>query len=306
MNVIWLVGPLEPQTVQMLSVLSQIDPKTLDPSNWAEDFKPFTLFHLVTFLACIAVMAAASVLGRMWYHTPKENRFRMGWATFCVLYQIGVSIFWFWPGNFTWARSIPLMLCDLAAFIAAYAMFRPDQRWALTMLYFWGLGLSTQAFFTPVLQHGYMHDEYWRFWIGHIVIVGSAIYAVVVLRYRPSVRDWVQAMLITIAYAIVVVITNLVIDGLQLLPVGERANYGYLGNTSPKNPTIIDKLGTWPTRIFLVAGIVMSVFAILWAVWRPVRTMVKTLIAVGAVAGAIVATVYFNAPAKPETPASRP
>lgn len=290
----------------LTSVLGQVEPKTLDPSNWAQDFKPFTVFHLVTVAVCVAIMAVASVVGRLWYHTPKENRFRIGWAMFCLLYQIGVSIYWFWPGNFTWARSLPLMLCDLAAFIAAYAMFRPDQRWALTMLYFWGIGLSSQAFVTPVLQDGYMHDSYWRFWIGHIVIVGSAIYAVAVLRYRPSTRDWIQASLITIAYAILVVIVNLVIDAMHVLPAGVRANYGYIGNTTPRNPTIIDNLGTWPLRIFLVAGIVMSVFAILWAVWRAVRTMVKTLIVVGVVAGAIVATVHFNTPAAGSSPQLKP
>lgn len=237
-----------------------------DPGNWAQDFVPFTLFHLITSLACVAVMVAASIMGLMWRGTPRERRFRTGWAIFVLLYQIFVTIFWFLPGNFTWTRSLPLMLCDLAAFLAALAMFRPS-RPLLTILYFWGIGLSTQAFVTPVLLQGYGHGAYWRFWIGHIAIVGSAIYAVVVLRYRPTRQDLGLAIGVTIVYAIVVTIVNQVMDRLQFLPPGTFANYGYIGNSTPTNPTVLDKLGPWPQRVFIVAAIVISGYTLLWAIW---------------------------------------
>lgn len=257
-------------------------------ANWAEDFVPFTLFHLVTVSACVVVMVAASVIGWALRDTPRERAFRHGWATAVLLYQTYVTVHWLLPANATWERSLPLMLCDLAAFLAAYAMYRPDHRWALTVLYFWGIGLSTQAFITPVLEVGYSYGGFWRFWLGHIAIVGSSIYALVVLRYRPTFRDLVLAVLVSVAYAIVAVIANLTIDALGLIRGGGAANYGYLGNTRPEHPTMIDRLGPWPGRIGIIAAIVVNVFVLMWAVWQRGRVR---LIGLGVVAAASVAIV---------------
>lgn len=269
-------------------------PVGMSAANWAEDFVPFTLFHLVTVAACVLVMAGASVIGTLLRDTPRERLFRHGWATLVLLYQVYVTVHWLLPANATWERSLPLMLCDLAAFLAAFAMYRPDHRWALTMLYFWGIGLSTQAFFTPVLTLGYSYGGFWRFWLGHIAIVGSAIYALVVLRYRPGLRDLVLAVLVTVAYAIVVVIANLTIDAMGLIRGGGAANYGYLGNTRPQNPTMIDRLGPWPGRIGIIAAIVVSVFVLLWAVWQRGKVRLWGLGAVAAASGAIVLAAWLH------------
>lgn len=246
-----------------------VDPATLNPSDWASDFKPFTLFHLVTVAAFGLVMALWCWWGRraMRRHHDDERRFRrvVGWAI--LVYQVWFLMRYFFPGNFTWERSLPWMLCDLAALLAGATLIW-HKRWMRAVLYFWAIGLSTQAFFTPILQDGYSTLRYWTFWLGHTAIVGAAIYDLVVHRFRPSARDLAIGVGASLGYALVAIGLNLTIDRLKLLPPGSFANYGYLGNSTPSNPTLMDKLGPWPQRVFVVTAIVMTLYVALWAVWR--------------------------------------
>jgi len=230
------------------------------PGDWWSTFVPFTLFHLLTVLACGAVMFSAAVYGHWHRGTAREVRFRRGWGWCVLAYQVYTTIFY--ASQCTLERSLPLQLCDLAAFVAAGAMLTPA-RWLRTLLYFWGIGLSTQAFATPIIHDGLGTLRFWMFWIGHVAIVGSAVYDIVVGGYRPGRRDLLTAIALTAAYAAVVFILDIIAG----------TNYGYLGNTRPDNPTIIDRLGPWPGRVAIIAAIVLADFVLLWAVWPAGRAL---------------------------------
>lgn len=230
--------------------------------DWLHRFAPFTLMHLATAAACVAAMACSCRLGRSWRGTPREARFRHAWG-WCILLYKAVETAWYnWPGKFDVAESLPLQLCDLAAPVAALAMLTQRRFWR-TMLYFWGLGLSTQGFLTPVVQTGLASLKFWMFWVSHTMIVGSAAYDVAVLGYRPRWRDACIAAGTSISYALAATGVNLAFD----------VNYGYLGRSKPENPTIIDKLGPWPGRAFIVAAIVLADIFILWAAWAILRRL---------------------------------
>lgn len=223
-------------------------------------FAPFTLMHLATVAACVAAMACSCRLGRSWRGTPRERRFRHAWGWSILAYKLAETSWYNWPGNFDLAESLPLQLCDLAAPVAAMAMLTQRRFWR-TMLYFWGLGLSTQGFLTPVVQTGLASLKFWMFWVSHTMIVGSAAYDLAVLRYRPRWRDACVAAGTSIAYALAATGVNLAFD----------VNYGYIGRSKPENPTIIDKLGPWPGRAFIVGGIVIADIVVLWAPWAFIR-----------------------------------
>lgn len=224
------------------------------PDDWWSTFVPFTLFHLVCVAACAAAVLAAAAYGHWHRGTPREARFRLGWGWAVLAYQVYTTIFY--ASQCTIQRSLPLQLCDLAAFVAAFAMLT-QRRWLRTLLYFWGIGLSTQAFATPIIHDGLGSLRFWMFWIGHIAIVGSAVYDILVGLYRPSRRDLFTAIGLTMAWAALVFTLNIIAE----------TNYGYIGNTRPDNPTIVDKLGPWPGRVVLIALIVIADFTLLWAVW---------------------------------------
>ena len=172
------------------------------------------------------------------------------------------------PEHFTWRQSLPLQLCDLTTFIAGLAMvthWRPLR----TMLYFWGIGLSTQAFISPIIQMGLGSIWYWLFWIGHTAIVGSAVYDIIVCGYRPRGRD--LALGLTVSY--IYTMSMFYMDVWLTQAVGEPINYGFVGPSKPENPTIMDKLGAWPGRVAVMCAIVIAEYILLWAVWPAVRRL---------------------------------
>lgn len=226
------------------------------PTDIFVSFQPFTPFHALTVLACFAAMAAASGLGRSWRGTDRERRFCTTWAWAVLAFQTAVSIYWLLPANFDLNYSLPLQLCDLAAFVAPLALLT-QRRPLRTLLYFWGIGLSTQAFFTPIVTTGLASLHFWLFWIGHVVIVGSAIYDVAVRGYRPGLRDLAFASAFSVALTLAMVALNIALG----------SNYLYVGDSSPENPTLVDKLGPWPLRIIPMMALGLTVYLIIWAVW---------------------------------------
>ena len=247
--------------------------------DWAVEFHAFTPQHLVTLLAFVGLMAGSCWLGRRWLPRDADGvrvpplargtrpgaggpdwewRFRLVWIGTTIAWQAMATVWYLLPRNFDWYESLPLHLCDLAAWVAPLALLT-QRRWLRSLLYFWGIGLSTQAFFTPVVEGGYGQFSYWLFFVGHTHIVGSAVYDVVVLGYRPRLRDWGVVTVLSLAWIVPVTVFNVLMD----------VNYGYTGNTAPGGTTLIDYLGPWPWRlgtIFLGAQVLFGVVFVPWVV----------------------------------------
>lgn len=234
---------------------------TSTPADCFTSFAPFTLFHIVTVAACLAAMLASSWYGHLHRGTPRERAIRLSWGWSVIAYQTLVTIWWFLPANYDIQISLPFQLCDLAAFVAGFALVT-QQRWLRSLLYFWGIGLSTQAFCTPTVREGLGTVHYWLFWVGHTAIVGSAVYDLVVGGFRPRLRDFLSAWAVTIGYA----------AGAVPLNVALGVNYGFVGNMEPQ-PGLVGKLGAWPGRVFVLFAIVTLDYLMLWAVWPLARRL---------------------------------
>ena len=256
--------------------------------DWAVEFHAFTPQHLVTLMVLVGLMAGSCWLGRRWLPrdggrvpslargAPRsgpgpslarggrpgaggadwEWRLRLVWIGTTIAWQAMALVWYLLPRNFDWYESLPLHLCDLAAWVAPLALLT-QLRWLRSLLYFWGIGLSTQAFFTPVVEGGYGHFTYWLFFVGHLHIVGSAVYDVVVLGYRPRLRDWGVVTLLSLAWIVPVTVFNVLMD----------VNYGYTGNTAPGGTTLIDYLGPWPWRIGTIVLGSQVLFAAVFVPW---------------------------------------
>ncbi len=220
------------------------------------DFTPFSAFHVMTAGALIVLMAASAYVGTRWRGTAREARLRRAWIASIALFQAVVIAWFLSPRHFDIQESLPLQVCDLVPWIACLALWARGRAWR-ALLYFWGIGLSTQAFFTPIVEEGLGHPKFWFFWLGHTQIVGSAIYDVVVLRYRPTAKDLGIASAALTAYALAMI-------GLD---VALGVNYVYVGNMTPPRPTIIDRLGPWPMRVVWLGLIAHGVMAASWAAW---------------------------------------
>lgn len=232
-----------------------------DSFDWAREFRPFTPFHWITSGTCAALIVASCILGSRWRATARERRLRLAWAGFVFLVQAVVCVYFI--AEMGVSRGLPFQICDLAGWVAGVALLT-RARTARVILYYWGIVLSTQAFVTPIIQgtgSGYMAPYYWAFWLQHLTIVGSAVYEVVVLRFRPTWRDCAFAVAVTSAWVAVMFVFNRAMG----------TNYVFVGPSTPNAPTILDALGPYPWRVLWIAAIAISAFAVSTGVWADNR-----------------------------------
>ncbi|MGE3107488.1 MAG: TIGR02206 family membrane protein [Phycisphaerales bacterium] len=231
------------------------------PLAWLDTFRPFTLQHAVCGGACLAIMFGVSYLGLSLKRKSGADsvasdcmRLAIGWLG--IAYWIGSNIWWNWPGNYDLQRSLPIQVCDLAGLIGPLALLiRARALRAIT--YFWGIALSTQGFIQPVLTKGAAYTEFWLFWANHTIVVGTAVYDVIARGFRPAWRDYFLAAAAILAYLVIILPIDIV----------WHLNYGYVGNTTPENRTIIDDLGPWPLRILPLSVIALGVMAAIQVPW---------------------------------------
>lgn len=225
-------------------------------------FEPFSVTHLAVVVAHGLIMLALVGLGRVARGTRAGERLHAWWAWFVVAVQACNVLYWCTPPRLDPADSLPLHVCDLAGLVAPLALLARARVWR-TVLFYWGLGLSTQAFVTPVIRDGPETVRFHLFFFSHLTIIATPLYDFFVRDYRPRWKDLALITVISMAYLGAMVALN--------APTGW--NYGYVGQSKPDNPTVIDKLGPWPLRLLWMTLMVHALFAILtwvacWPVWR--------------------------------------
>ena len=231
-------------------------------------FTPFTATHLVAVGVCIAAIGLFILTGKQ-ADERRERLVARTWATLWLVQQAIATVYWLLPAQFDVGKSFPIHLCDVAGWLGPFALLVAQSRrtrWLRTVLYFWGIGLSTQAFFTPTLEQGPGDFRFWLFWISHTQIVGAALYDIVARGYRPDARDFKVAIIASLCWAVPIVLLNWA-TGL---------NYGYLGKEL-EGTTILNALPPWPWRIVAVMGIVLALFTVLWGVWPLSRVLAGRL-----------------------------
>jgi len=229
----------------------------------AAAFHPFTPTHYLTTGTYLTLMLALVLLGRALRNTPHQRTLERAWFSFVLIIQAFNIIFWSTPPRLQLASSLPLHICDLAGIFAVFttlSWLRENRitdhsiaRTLRTIMFFWGIGLSTQAFITPVITDGPSSVRFHIFFLSHFTIVATPLYDFLVRRYRPTARDLGIILLVTLVY------------GALIIPLNAATgwNYGYAGNTKPENPTLIDKLGPYPLRLLWMLFIVTGLYAIL-------------------------------------------
>lgn len=216
--------------------------------------------HAAAVLACAAVTVTAIALGRRaGPHTAAETLGRRTVAALGISLWVVYVIYFLLPPHFDPATSLPFQLCDLAAAAAVLALLTA-RRAFITLVVFWGLALSSWGFITPILTQGPASARFWLFWLLHLLIVGAAFYFLVVHRYRPRARDLALAIGVSLTYGLLAFSANALFG----------SNYGFLGPTTPRNPTPLDYLGAWPLRALWITLLAIGAMTAVWAVLRTV------------------------------------
>lgn len=236
--------------------------------RWLADFVPYSAQHAATLLIFGLAMAIGIAVGRRCRGTPKELAWRRAWGTTAVITQSIELYWWCRPGHFDIETSLPLAMCDLMAWVSTLWLLSHDgsqfQRVLSSLMYFGGLCLSSQAFLTPILREGEGMGtlRYWFFFIGHTHIVGAALYALIVLGFRPDWRACRTAVICGVFYVIMAVSANAVIGG--------EANYGFLGHKEVQ-PAVVKLAGPYPWKILWMSVVVTVLFVLFTLPWVMVR-----------------------------------
>jgi hypothetical integral membrane protein (TIGR02206 family) len=223
-----------------------------------EVFVQFGGLHLFTVAVCALLIALFAIAGRVLRERSAEAKLRKSWAVFALIYWFVYIIWWNWNG-LDIDGGLPLHLCDFNGLVAPLALLTLN-RWARATLYFWTFTLSLQAFIQPVLAVGPVHLPFWSFWIGHTIIMASAVYDIVVMGFRPDSRDVGRVLVVSLAYVAFVTPINLTLG----------TNYGFIGNPPPGKaiPPFIDAMGPWPRRAVIVMGLAVVGFVLALLPWR--------------------------------------
>ncbi|MEI7657768.1 MAG: TIGR02206 family membrane protein [Phycisphaerae bacterium] len=208
-----------------------------------QHFAPYSMTHLLTVVACAVICLA---IWRLASAPDREPGVRRWWIRGIIVVQAANAIFFATHQPFDWAVALPLQVCDIVGWVAAWSL-ATDRRLPRTILVFAGLLLCGQAFVTPTLSEGPATLRFWLFFATHLQVVASAFYEVIIRGYTPSLRDAAAAWGVLFAYAMLMVPLNLATGW----------NYGYVGPGRPGAFTAIDVLGPWPFRL-LVMGVILA------------------------------------------------
>jgi hypothetical integral membrane protein (TIGR02206 family) len=227
-----------------------------------DTFRSFGALHAGT-LGAIALLIAVAILVA-WRRAPSLRptamERAMGWAYLAA--WATTFAFLAFPPLLDPPKTYPLQLCHWTG-LAAGLYLIARWRWLRPIVYFWGLALCTQALITPTLIEGPAIWPFWFFWATHGLIVGVAAYDVIVLGYRPGLRDYGIACAAAAAYVAMILPVNLAFGW----------NYGFVGPSKPDVPTLVDLLGPWPERLAIIVPLVAGVMFLLLLPWMLARRL---------------------------------
>lgn len=220
-------------------------------------FVPYTGLHLTTVIVCFSLIALAIYAGRQAPTAAAERQLRHAIAWFGLIVWVAYNTAWNWNG-IDLHEGLPLQLCDVGGIVAPLALLTLHP-WLRAALYFWTFTLTIQAFIQPTVTQGPASPLFWGFWAAHTIIVGCAVYDLIVLRFRPQWADLKRAYAVSGAYVAAVLPVNLMIG----------ANYGFVGNPPDDRPIppFVAMLGPWPGRAVILVGLAGLAFLLVLLPW---------------------------------------
>lgn len=215
----------------------------------AQRFELFGVVHLTTLFVILAVSVGLPLMVRKAGTAPKQ---RVAAALALLLIGQEVSRVWLGlkhTGSFT-PELLPLHLCTAAVYLSAW-MLLGRSRGVYEVVYFWGLGGTTQALLTPDLEHNFPHPAFLKFFLGHGLIIAAVMYATIVFRFRPYLRSIPKVAFITLLYT----------AGVAMVNALWGTNFLYL-SSKPAQASLLDYFGPWPWYLIGLFGAALVSFVI--------------------------------------------
>lgn len=224
--------------------------------SWAvARFGAYGVSHWVALAVFAAGCVALVLIGRSQRGTAEARGFGKALTLTAVLVVIATQAYALLPGEFNLKYSLPLQLCDLAWMTAVYALWT-HRRWAVSLTYYWGLTLTTQAILTPDLAAEFPDPVFLLFWAMHLLVVWAAVHLTWGVGLTPDWRSYRTALLVTAGWAAAMLGFNALAG----------TNYGYL-NAKPPSASILDLLGPWPWYVVVEIVVIVTAWALVTWPW---------------------------------------
>ncbi len=232
--------------------------------GWVHDHLGESIRHVLLYASLVVTCGLVVGVGR-WSRTRGVGVARQvdrAWAGVLLGVWAVMVASYLRPARFGWDTSLPLHICQLVILSALIGLLHPG-RLPRTIVYFWGLGLSSQTFIYVKSMGGLTHFDTYIGWGYHEANVAAVAYEVLVRRYRPTWRDWrVNAGCIGL-YAVLV----------GSIDAALGADYGLIGRQTLYAP--ITAFGPWPARVVwlaLTSAALTAVLALAWPRNWPARS----------------------------------
>ena len=217
---------------------------------------PFQLFGTAHLLALSVIAALALGLPLLLRRRAPGMVTSVAWLLGALLLAQEVAqAAWLWRSLGLGLHLLPLDLCTLSVFFTAWVLITRSRR-IYEIVYFWGLGGTTQALVTPELFQGFPSAAFMFFFAGHGLVVIGVVYATFVLRLRPYPRSILRVAAMTLALAAAVFLLNLLLG----------TNFMYL-MAKPMQPSLLDWFGPWPWYLAGLFATALLTFAVLYLPW---------------------------------------
>ena len=211
-------------------------------------FEPYTMEHFLPIIIGVLIALLSIRVANRKFNEHQKTLLGTALALvpfFCVIGRMGYLLI---EGSFSAQLDLPFFLCRFMALILPFVFFTRN-RFMLGILYFWVLAGTINAVITPDLLFNFGHWEYNLYWVYHLMLIVSIIYAALVYKMDIKWKDYWNAVLATIAFTIFSGTVNFLL----------KANYNYLSE-KPEVASILDVMGPWPWYIVVVYLLMFFLF----------------------------------------------
>ena len=211
-------------------------------------FKAYTYLHWWPLIFFIVVLTSVILIARQ--KLAHEKRVVLGvWLSIIpALSVILRMIFTYMDGTFTIQEELPLQMCRTLALAFPFVIYYQSRKW-FGIFYFFTIVGTLQALLTPDLPLSAPHHSYLTYWTLHCTLIALPIYCIVNFKWKVTIRDFWNAIIVVNAYLLFTGIINYLIG----------SNYFYTHH-KPPGPTLLDVLGPWPWYILAVEGLAVVLF----------------------------------------------
>jgi hypothetical integral membrane protein (TIGR02206 family) len=165
--------------------------------------------------------------------------------------EVAFCLFYIPLGEFRVTFSLPLQLCDVTAFVTAWALWS-GAAWAVEIACFLGLSSTLLTTLTPDLARDFPHVEFVCFFLTHALVAVGAAYMVFGLGWMPAAGATRRVLLAVNAYGLAMCAVNAALG----------SNYLYICRKPPV-ASPIDWMGPWPLYVLVLDVALVAALATL-------------------------------------------